>query len=139
MISCLIIDNFNILIYSDDSKLRIWRKIKVPIIIAKGWTFPEDKLLPNLIIEMVQKAAKEVFGENGICPIIPGEITIVPGIEPVSARLGLTKPTIEIYLYKKEERTPEFLNQIKIKFEKEMDDRFSVIVSSKPEELFITM
>ena len=111
----------------------------MPIIIAKGWTFPEDKLLPNLIIEMVQKAAKEVFGENGICPIIPGEITIVPGIEPVSARLGLTKPTIEIYLYKKEERTPEFLNQIKIKFEKEMDDRFSVIVSSKPEELFITM
>ncbi|MCK5475913.1 MAG: hypothetical protein KAI71_05015 [Candidatus Pacebacteria bacterium] len=111
----------------------------MPIIIVKGWTFPEDELLPKLIIKMVQEAAKEVFGEDGICPIPPGEITIVPGLELPSVRLALTKPTIEIYLYKKEERTPEFLNQIEIEFEKEMGDRFSVIVNPQPEELFITM
>lgn len=139
IISCLTIDNFDILVYSDDSKLKIWREIKLPIIIVKGWTFPEDELSSKAVIEMVQKATKEVFGKDGICPIIPGEITIVPGLESVSVRLALTEPVIEIYLYEGEERTPEFLDQIKIEFEKEMDNRFSVVVSAQPKDLFIIM
>jgi len=139
IIFCLAIDSLDILVYPDDSKLKIWREIKLPIIIVKGWTFSEDELSPKAVIEMVQGATKKVFGEDGICPIISGEITIVPGLESVSVRLALTEPVIEIYLYEGKGRTPEFLDQIKIEFEKEMDNRFSVVVSAQPKDLFITM
>jgi hypothetical protein len=114
---------------------------KLPVIIVKGYALPQDILLMKELILSVKEATEKIFGENGICPIEPNEINIVPGFtEPISVRLALTvKPTVEIYLYQKEERTPELLNQIQIEFEKVMNDRFSVIINSQPAELFVTV
>jgi hypothetical protein len=113
----------------------------LPVIIVKGYALPQDILLMKELILLAKEAAEKIFGENGICPIEPNEISIIPGFtEPISIRLALTvKPTVEIYLYQKEERTPELLNQIQIEFEKAMNGCFSVVINSQPAELFITI
>ena len=113
----------------------------MPVIIVKGYALPQDVLLTKELVRLAKETAEKVFGKDGICPIEPGEINIIPGFtEPINVRLALTvKPTVEIYLYQKEERTPELLNQIRIEFEKAMNGRFSVIINSQPAELFVTV
>ena len=107
----------------------------------RGYALKQDKLFKKELIRLAKEASESIFGKNGICPVEPGQVSIVPGFinPPNILTVANIKPTVEIFLYDTEERTSELIDQIQTEFEKAMNGRFSIKINSQPAELFVTV
>lgn len=86
------------------------------------------------VIDKIETIARKIFGPNGIIPIKPGGVEIIPAFGSLGGHV------VRIFLYKKEERTETMLWKMITDFQEfiheSIDSNCTVFFDDLPENLW---
>lgn len=105
---------------------------------VRGYAFPQDIMFKRQLIKCARNGAEKAFGDDGIIPIARGGVQIIPAFKNPEYVKEAEKPTLEVCLLEKPERTLELIEAVKKEFKIAMGNRFVVKINLQPEELFVT-